>query len=99
MAQVMQFVGYLFSTRGIAMTLERATILVAPGFSQWSVREQSHHQTPIAYFMQKEAAMKYATAFARTKEAALLQVLDERGRVVSEQRFEVEPEGHGSRCG
>lgn len=79
------------------MTPERATILVTPGFSQWSVREQGHHQTPIAYFMQKEDAMRYAMAFARTKEPALLQVLDERGRVVSEQRFEMEPEHPGSR--
>ncbi|MGH8641569.1 MAG: DUF2188 domain-containing protein [Burkholderiales bacterium] len=72
------------------MTLDR-TILVAPGFSQWSVREQGY-QTPIAYFMQQEDAMKYATAFARAKEPALLRVLDERGRVVSEQRFEMAPE-------
>jgi uncharacterized protein DUF2188 len=77
------------------MTLERATILVTPRFSQWSVREQGL-QTPIAYFMQKEDAMRYAMAFAQTKEPALLQVLDERGRVVSEQRFEMEPEGQGS---
>ena len=77
------------------MTVGRATIFVTPGFSQWSVREQGY-QTPIAYFMQKEDAMKYAMEFAQTKEAALLQVLDERGRVISEQRFEMEPEGNGS---
>lgn len=80
------------------MTPERATILVTPGFSQWSVREQGPH-APIAYFMQKEDAMKYAMAFAQAKEAALLQVLDERGRVISEQRFEMEQESHGSHRG
>jgi hypothetical protein len=74
------------------MTPQRVRILVTPGFSQWSVREQGYEK-PIAYFMLKEEAMKYATAFARTKEAALLQILDERGRVQSEQRFEMEPEG------
>ncbi|HKA38879.1 MAG TPA: hypothetical protein VKD25_03855 [Burkholderiales bacterium] len=79
------------------MTPERATILVTPGLSQWSVREQGYgYQTPIAYFVQKEDAMRYATAFARGKEPALLQVLDERGRVLSEQRFEMEPEHQGS---
>lgn len=74
------------------MTPQQVRIFVTPGFSQWSVREQGYEK-PIAYFMLKEEAMKYATAFARTKEAALLQVLDERGRVQSEQRFEMEPEG------
>jgi len=77
------------------MTPERATILVTPRLSQWSVREQGY-QTPIAYFVQKEDAMRYAKAFARGKEPALLQVLDERGRVLSEQRFEMEPEHQGS---
>lgn len=79
------------------MTPERATILVTPGFLQWCVREQGPH-APIAYFMQKEDAMKYAMAFAQA-EAALLKVLDERGRVISEQRFEMEPEHQGSHHG
>jgi hypothetical protein len=73
------------------MTPARVTICVTPGFSQWSVKEQGYEK-PIAYFMLKEEAMKYAIAFARAQEAALLQVLDERGRVVSEQHFEMQPE-------
>lgn len=73
------------------MAPERVTICVTPGFSQWSVRERGYEK-PIAYFMAKEDAVKYATALARTKETALLQVLDERSRVISEQRFELELE-------
>jgi hypothetical protein len=73
------------------MAPERVTICVTPGFSQWSVKERGYEK-PIAYFMAKEDAVKYATALARTKEAALLQVLDERCLVVSEQRFEMDTE-------
>ncbi len=73
------------------MLPERVTICVTPGFSQWNVREKGYEK-PIAYFTSKDEAVKYATAFARTKSAALLQVLDERGDVMSEQRFDMKPE-------
>lgn len=72
--------------------VERTTIYVKPGFSQWSVREETCEK-PIAYFTSKDEAVQYASAFARTKAAAVLQVLDERGDILVEKTYSMNPDG------
>lgn len=72
--------------------IERTTIYVKPGFSQWSVREETCEK-PVAYFTSRDEAVKYASAFAKTKPAAVLQVLDERGDILIERTFSMNPDG------
>lgn len=92
MARLMHFSEYAVNFEETGMIAQRVTIFVTPGFSQWSVREKDCEK-PIAYFTSKDEAVKYATAFARTKSSALLHVLDERGDVITEQRYDMNPDG------
>lgn len=64
---------------------QEKVISIIPGLTQWSVREQSA-ANPIAYFTTCKEAVKYATAIAKIKHAAVIRILDKNGRIVSEQR-------------
>ena len=66
--------------------MEATNILVTRGFSRWHVKEDSF-DVPIATFMEEEDALNYAASLAKTKAAANVKILDERGDVISEQNF------------
>jgi len=66
--------------------IESTDILVTRGFSRWHVKEDGF-DVPIATFMEEEDALNYATSLAKTKASANVRVLDERGGIISEQRF------------
>ena len=69
--------------------MEREKVIsVVPGLTQWSVRERDV-VNPIAYFTTCKEALKYATAIADIKRAAVVRILDKDGHTVSEERFKM----------
>jgi len=70
--------------------IEVTHISVTRGFSRWHVKEDGF-DIPIATFMEEEDAMSYAISLAKTKASANVRILDERGDIISEQSFAMEP--------
>lgn len=61
-------------------------IYVTPGLGRWNVKEEGF-EASIAFFPEKEEALKYAIGLAKTKSFARVKVIDEFGRIQSEQSF------------
>lgn len=66
--------------------IETTNIYVTTGFSRWHVKEEGF-DAPIATFTDEKDAVDYAIALARTKPAASVSILDERGKVTMEKNF------------
>jgi uncharacterized protein DUF2188 len=70
--------------------MDSTVLYVKPGFGRWHVAEEGYDKS-LAYFGTETEAIDYAIAFGKTKPAAVVRVLDERGDIKSEVSLDMSP--------
>jgi len=70
--------------------MRRTVLYVKPGFGRWHVAEEGYDKS-LAFFDDETQAIDYAIAFGKTKPAAVVRVLDERGDIKSEVAVGMSP--------